>query len=145
MSPHGVGWTWNQLEAVSQALSGEETKESTWSRSDIRVEGHSVIDESIVDNAVRCSCMLSYVSRYMLTGMLQPCVSKLWDPTSLDMVSAVFSVPLPTQSDTENSCLELHHCTAIWLLCRMMLQFTDCHTPSMIWNQLSWMDLKKCV
>ena len=145
MSPHGVGWTWNQLEAVSQALSSEETKESTWSRSDIRVEGHFVIDESMVDNAVRCSCMLSYVSRYMLTGMLQPCVSILWDPTSLDMVSAVFSVPLPTQSDTENSCLELHHFTAIWLLCRMMLRFTDCHTPSMIWNQLSWMDLKRCV
>ena len=51
---------------------------STWSRSDIRMEDHSIIDESMVDNTARRNCSDNVSMRVLIeiaTGMLQSCVS----------------------------------------------------------------------
>ena len=67
--------------------------------------------------------------------MLQPCDSHT-EMLDIAMVSTVFSFPLPTQSakiiidGILKSCLELHH--HLTFVEQMILQFTDCHTPSMV-------------
>ena len=90
-------------------LSGEDLRQSTWSRSDIRVEDRSIIDESMVDNPSRCSWhaqvnLWKQVATYWT--WYRPCVSLVF-VTSVSHTARCYisghgfnclSVPLPTQS-----------------------------------------------